>query len=134
MMSVMLRMTRASAGVPSVWRTPAMPHIRLVLPDWHGLQTRLQQRFSSDSMCFRCQVDGALLLGHEAQGRPQTSENRHFSVVTQAAKERHGQENDQASPQRAGQQPQVLPGWTGIPGPGNRIQYPEDIEQKSQKD
>src|ERR1019366_10445487 len=100
MMSVMLRMTRASAGAPSVWRTPAIPHIRSVLPDWHGLDAGLQLWFGSDNPCVRRPVDGALILGQKSESRRQASENRHLSIVSKAAKEGHGQKYDQRSAQR----------------------------------
>src|ERR1019366_7714123 len=100
MMSVMLRMTRASAGAPSVWRTPAIPHIRSVLPDWHGLDAGLQLWSGSDNPCVRCPVVGALILGHESQSGRQACQNRHLCVVSKAAKEGHGQKYLKRSAQR----------------------------------
>src|ERR1017187_7281062 len=134
MMSVMLRMTRASARVPSVWRTPAMPHIRLVLPDCYRLEARLQERLGSDSMCFRRPVDGPLLLGQESQGRHQACQNRQIGVVTQAGKKRHRQKNDKCGAQGQRHLPEVPPVLVSIPRPNDRIQHLEDPDQQYYKD
>src|ERR1017187_2542492 len=134
MMSVMLRMTRASAGVPSVWRTPAMPHIRLVLPDCYRLEARLQERLGGRSMRAGCPIDGALLLGQEPQGRHQSCQNRQIGVVTQAGKERHRQENDKCGAQGQCHLLEVLPVLVRIPRPNDRIQHLEDPDQYYYKD
>src|SRR5271165_983734 len=101
MLTVILRIRRASVEVPSVWRTPAMPHIELVLSDRYRFEGRLQARLGLNRLTARRCVDGALLLGHEPQGRSQPCQDRDVDVKREVVEKCEKQKNGECGTEGA---------------------------------
>src|SRR5664279_4145877 len=109
----MRRARRSSAGEPLVFRNPAMPHMGLVQPDCDGLESRVGWRQSVHALFRRSYaVDGALLLGHEAESSRKAGKDGHVSVEAKGIKEGDREKQNERRAQRESQGTQVVPSRT----------------------